>query len=258
MPRTCLVTGASAGIGAAIAREYASRRWNLVLTARREEPMLALADELRRAHGTTSHVVSADLGETDAVRQLMATVDELGVRVDGLVNNAGYGAGGRFDARPWEAHETFLRVMLHAPTELAHAVLPSMKSERFGRIINVASVAGYLPGVAENNMYNATKSFLIKVSESLHAELADDGIHVSALCPGFTRTEFHDVAESFDRAEVDGIPGFAWHDAAEVARVGVEACETNTVICIPGRFYRSAAGVAKVLPSVATRKILGR
>lgn len=220
--------------------------------------MQRLAAELTAAYGTTVDVITGDLAESDAVPQLLGAIGDLGRRVDGLVNNAGYGAGGRFDGRTWAEHEAFLRVLLHAPVQLAHAVLPSMKQERYGRIINVASVAGYLPGVAENNMYNATKSFMIKFSESLHSEMGGDGIHVSALCPGFTRTEFHDVAEDFDRSEVDDVPAFAWHDAADVARAGVDACEANTAICIPGRFYRSVAGLTKVLPNVATRKLLDR
>jgi len=220
--------------------------------------MQALADELQSTHGTTSHVIVADLSDPQAVGQIVSDVDQLGVRLDGLVNNAGYGAGARFDGRSWEEHDAFLRVMVHAPVELAHAVLPSMKREQFGRIINLASVAGYLPGVGENNMYNAAKSFIIKFSESLHAEMAADGIHVSALCPGFTRTEFHDAARDFDRTEVDDVPDFAWHSAVDVAREGVEACEANEMICVPGRLYKSVVGVVKVLPNAATRRILSR
>lgn len=256
--KTVLITGASAGIGAAIAREYAKRGWDLVLVARRETPMAELAAELKRDYSSTSFVYAQDLANPAATQLLLQRLADDQVRVDGLVNNAGYGAGGRFDERAWEDHARFLQLMLHLPVELTHALLPSMRGNQFGRIINVASVAGFLPGVDDNNMYNAVKGFLIKFSQNIHAEMSEYGVHVSALCPGFTHTEFHAVAEDLPTDVETIIPEFAWLDAAEVAEAGVDACERNRPVCVPGAFYKSVTGVVKILPENLTRKILAQ
>lgn len=244
--RTCLVTGASAGIGAAIAKEYAARGWDLALTARREEPMIALAKQLKADYGITSHIFSLDLFEENATQDLMARIKKKGIRIDGLVNNAGYGHPGKYIASPWEDHANFLQLMLRAPCELCHAVLPSMKKERFGRIINVASLAGHIPGSRGHTLYGAVKSFLIKFSQSLHLEMVPHGVHVSALCPGFTYSEFHDVNGT--REGVSKMPDFMWMDAEECAEQGVEACERNRAVFIPGRVNKSIAVAARLLP----------
>ncbi len=244
--RTCLVTGASAGIGAAIATEYAARGWDLALTARREEPMVELATDLKKQFGTTSHIFSLDLFEAEATNDLMARIEKKGIRIDGLVNNAGYGHPGRFMESDWQDHANFLQLMLRAPCELCHAVLPSMKDNRFGRIINVASLAGHIPGSRGHTLYAGVKSFLIKFSQSLHLEVAEYGVHVSALCPGFTYSEFHDVNGTRDG--VSKLPDFMWMDADECAEQGVEACERNRAVFIPGRVNKSIAVAARVLP----------
>lgn len=254
--RTTLITGASAGIGAAIAREYAKRGWDLVLVARREAPMKDLATELERDFSASSLVYAQDLAASDATQTLMQRLSDDGVRLDGLVNNAGYGAGGRFDERAWDDHARFLQLMLHLPVELTHAVLPTMRDNGYGRIINVASVAGFLPGVDDNNMYNAVKAFLIKFSQNVHAEMTEHGVHVSALCPGFTHTEFHAVAEDLPTDVEATVPDFAWLEASAVAEAGVDACEKNRPVCVPGAFYKSVTGLVKVLPENLTRRIL--
>jgi len=204
--RLCLITGASAGIGAAIAREYAARGWDLALTARREEPMIDLAQTLKAEFETTSHIFTLDLFEPDATQNLMTRIEKKGLQIDGLVNNAGYGHPGSYMDSAWEDHANFLQLMLRAPCELAYAVLPSMKDEGFGRIINVASLAGHIPGSRGHTLYAAVKSFLIKFSQSLHLEMEPFGVHVSALCPGFTYSEFHDVNGT--REGVSQMPDF--------------------------------------------------
>lgn len=244
--RTCLITGASAGIGAAIAKEYAARGWDLALVARREEPMIELAMELKREFGTRSHIFPLDLFEMDATKDLMARIEKKGVRIDGLVNNAGYGHPGSYMDSAWEDHANFLQLMLRAPCELAHAVLPSMKAEKFGRIINVASLAGHIPGSRGHTLYAAVKSFLIKFSQSLHLEVLPAGIHVSALCPGFTYSEFHDVNGT--REGVSKLPDFMWMDTVDCAEQAVEACERNRAVFIPGRVNKSIAVAARIMP----------
>ena len=254
--RTCLITGASAGIGAAIAREYAIRGWDLALVARREEPMIALAENLKAEFGTTSHIFSLDLFEPGATDDLIARIEKKGLLIDGLVNNAGYGHPGKFMDSPWADHANFLQLMLRAPCELTHALLPGMQSRKFGRIINVASLAGHIPGSRGHTLYAGVKSFLIKFSQSLNLEVAPDGVHVSALCPGFTYSEFHDVNGT--RQGVSKLPDFMWMDADECAEQGVEACERNRAVFIPGGVNKSIAILARILPERLALRLMAK
>ena len=244
--KICLITGASAGIGAAIAREYARLGWDLALTARREEPMIELAKDLKQSFGTTSHIFALDLFEPDATENLMGRLDKKNLRIDGLVNNAGYGHPDQYLDSDWSAHANFLQLMLRAPCELTHALAPNMKENGFGRIINVASLAGHIPGSRGHTLYAAVKSFLIKFSQSLNLELEPYGVHVSALCPGFTYSEFHDVNGT--REGVSKLPDFMWMDADDCAEQGVEACERNRAVFIPGGVNKSIAVAARLLP----------
>lgn len=253
---TCLITGASAGIGAAIAREYAARGWNLALTARREAPMIALGKELKTAYGTTSHIFTSDLFDPMAPQELMKRIAKKNVQIDGLVNNAGYGHPGAYIDSPWEDHSQFIQLMLTAPCELARAVLPDMKSRGFGRIINVASLAGHLPGSNGHTLYAAVKSFLIKFSESLSMEMEGSGVHVSALCPGFTYSEFHDVNGT--RSGVSKLPDWMWMEAQECAELGVEACERGRAVFIPGGANKSIAALGKVLPNSVAQNLMAK
>ena len=248
----CLVTGASAGIGAALAREFASAGWNLALTARREEPMIELAKALKEEFGTISHILPADLSKSGACADILKRLNKKNAQIDGLVNNAGYGLTGYYMHNDWQAHRDFLTVMLDAPCEMTHLVLPGMQERGFGRILNVASLAGHVPGSRGHTLYAATKSFLIKFSQSLNMELKDEGIQVSALCPGFTYSEFHDVNGTRDAT--GKLPDWMWMDAGEVAESGFMALEKGQAVHIPGRSNKLIAGLAKVLPdSIALR-----
>jgi len=179
---TCLITGASAGIGAAIAKEYAHRGWDLALCARREAPMVTLAKELKKDYGTTSHIFEIDLFDMAATDDLMSRMSAKGLHIDGLVNNAGYGHPGTYLESEWEDHAKFIQLMMTAPCELARKLTPAMVENGFGRIINVASLAGHMPGSKGHTLYAAVKSFLIKFSQSLNMELDGTGVNVSALC----------------------------------------------------------------------------
>jgi len=252
----CLVTGASAGIGAAIATEYAARGWDLALVARREEPMIELATTLKNQFGTTSHIFPLDLFEPDATMDLMKRLDKKSLQIDGLVNNAGYGHPGSYLDSAWQDHANFLQLMLRAPSELCYAVLPGMKERGFGRIINVASLAGHIPGSRGHTLYAAVKSYLIKFSQSLNMEMQEHGVHISALCPGFTYSEFHDVNGT--REGVSKMPDFMWMDSDECAEQGVEACERNRAVFIPGRVNKSIAVLARILPDPLAIRIMAK
>jgi len=250
----CLITGASAGIGAAIAREYAARGWDLALCARREDPMIALATELKQEYETTSHIFPVDLFDADAIDTLLERLKSKNLHIDGLVNNAGYGHPGKYLNSSWEEHANFIQLMLTAPCELARKLAPAMKKKGFGRIINVASLAGHLPGSKGHTLYAAVKSFLIKFSESLNMELQETGVHVSALCPGFVFTEFHDVNGTRDA--VNKLPGFMFMEAEECAELAVEACERNRAVFIPGGVNKSLAILNRALPSSVAQNLM--
>ena len=241
-----LVTGASAGIGEAFARALAARGHDLVLVARREERLQALADELQRVHGNRCHVMAADLSDPQAPAVLCDELQSRNLQVDWLINNAGYGLPGTLVANPWPAHADFIQVMVTAPTELAWRLLPGMRERGQGRVINVASLAGFVPGTAGHSLYAASKAYLIKLSQSLALENRDAGVHVSALCPGFTWSEFHDVTGT--RQKMNAMPGFMWLTAAEVARQGIDAVERGDVVYVPGRVNRVIKAVTESLP----------
>ncbi|VAV93663.1 Acetoacetyl-CoA reductase of ethylmalonyl-CoA pathway [hydrothermal vent metagenome] len=252
--KLCLITGASAGIGAALAREFASRGWDLALTARRKDRLEDLAEELKAKFGVDSLIIPADLSKKTAPKAIVKAIQDAGRQVDGLVNNAGYGLPGTFTQPKWKDHEQFLQVMLTAPLELCYLTLPGMRERKFGRIINVASLAGHLPGSMGHTLYGADKSFLVKFSESLNLENTPHGVHVSALCPGFTYSEFHDVNAT--RSMVAKMPGYMWQTAEEVARSGVQAVEKNAAVLVTGGVNKTIAILAKLLPGWLARNMM--
>ena len=245
--RLALVTGASAGIGAAFARIYASHGYDVALTARRADRLEALAGEIRLRFGVEALTLSADLAEPGATDAILNDIAGHGRVVDALINNAGYGLPGAYADTDWLAQRDMLQVMLVAPCELIHKLLPGMIDRKFGRIVNVASLAGLVPGSAGHTQYAATKSFLVKFSQSLHLENLANGVHVSALCPGFTFSEFHDVNGTRQQAS-QSTPDWLWLGADEVAAAGYEAAEANRPICITGVPNKAIAAVAKLLP----------
>jgi short-subunit dehydrogenase len=244
--RTALVTGASSGIGLAFARELAARRYHLVLTARRRERLDALAAELTARHGVQARVMVDDLADPEAPRRIVSALAAEHIAIDVLVNNAGYGVPGRYVGATWEQHRDFLQVMVIAVSELTHRLLPGMIERKWGRVINVASLAGLLPGVAGHTLYAAAKAYVISFSESLALENAQYGINVTATCPGFTLSEFHDVIGT--RQQVSRFPRFMWLDAERVARESVDAVMKGRVVFVPGRVHPIIAAAARVLP----------
>jgi short-subunit dehydrogenase len=245
--RLALITGASAGIGAAFARIFAAHGYDLALTARRADRLEALSDEIRLRHGVEILILPADLASADAVDLILAGVADHGRNVDALVNNAGYGTPGAFSNQTWDEHRVFLKVMTEAVVEMTHKVLPGMAERRFGRIVNVASLAGLVTGAPGTAMYGAVKAFLVSFSQGLHQEMRGAGVHVSALCPGFTYSEFHDANGT--RAQlVASTPPWLWMGADEVAACGYEAVEANRPVCVPGAPNKALATTARLLP----------
>ncbi|WP_430389764.1 SDR family NAD(P)-dependent oxidoreductase [Dyella sp. 20L07] len=241
-----LITGASAGIGAAFARDLAARGHHLVLTARRLDRLEALADELRTRHQTNVTVLPADLADPAAVRQLCDALDAQGLVIDWLINNAGYGVPGTFAEVDWPVHETFIRVLMTAPAELVWRLLPGMRQRGYGRIINVASLAGHVPSSAGHTLYSASKAYLIKFSQALALENRHLGIHVCALCPGFTWSEFHDITGT--RELMNKLPNFMWQTAECVVQEGYEAVERGDVVKVTGVVNRFIKLLVKLLP----------
>jgi uncharacterized protein len=244
--RTALITGASAGIGAAFARVFAERGFDLILTARREDRLEALAGELSRRHGAAVRTVVADLGDPAAVERVCGWAVKEDARVDALVNNAGYGLACPYSASSWQRQRDMIQVMVTSVAELTHRLLPGMIARRYGRIVNVSSVAALLPGAPGATLYAATKAFLIKFSQSLAMELSDSGINVTALCPGLTWSEFHDVTGTRER--MNRLPRWVWQDADAVAREGYDAVMRGRMVHVSGRFNRALAFLLRVTP----------
>jgi len=254
--KTALVTGASAGIGAAIARVFAANGFDLVLTARRADRLEALAAELRAGHGCAVHVIAADLADPAAPARIFDEVTQAGLVVDALVNNAGYGLPGRFLSSPWDDHRAFIQVMVTAVANLCHRFAPGMAERQRGWIINVASTAGLVPGSAGHTLYGAAKSLVIRFSESLALELRPRGVNVTALCPGFTYSEFHDVNGM--RAQVGQLPKWMWMDADTVARQAYDAVTRGDVVCVNGWVNRTIVLLARYTPDWLVQKVLKR
>lgn len=230
-----------------MARVHAARAWDLILTARRQAPLDALATELR-ARGATVTVLTADLAEPLAAQGLVDQIAARGLIVDGLVNNAGYSLTTGFLATGPAQHADMIRVMLTAPVELSRLLVPGMVERGFGRIINVASIAGLMPATGGDTLYGPIKSFLIKASQGLYLETQGTGVHVTALCPGYTFTEFHDANGS--RAEVSSAyPAWMWMTAEAVARAAYDGVEANRPRVVPGWRNRLLSIIPKILPN---------
>jgi short-subunit dehydrogenase len=254
--RRALVTGASAGIGAEFARQLAAHGCDLVLTARREDPMQSLASTLRQRHGIDAQVIADDLADPAAPARIVTAATEGGRAIDILINNAGYGVPGGYTRVDWDIHARFMRVLVEAPLRFCHLLLPDMRQRGYGRIVNVASLAGLVPATPGNTLYSPAKAFLMRVSQALAMENRNHGIHVCALCPGFTRSEFHDVSTA--RGLVSKLPGWMWMDADEVVRRGLDAVERGRVVCVPGRINRTIKVVMDLLPDRVALGLVAR
>ncbi len=246
-----LVTGASAGIGAEFCRQLAAQGYQLVLVARRAEKLQTVADELKDSYGTSSIIITADLSQKNACVAIVERLKQENIAIEYLVNNAGYGLPGSFHVPDWQEHADFIQVMMTAVCELTWRLLPGMQERGRGFIVNVASVAGLISSSAGHTLYGASKSFLIKFSESLALENADDGVKVCALCPGFTYSDFHDVNGT--REMISQLPGYLWLEAKDVVADTIEvmAADKGKTVVIPGRQYKLLVLTNRYLPWLA-------
>lgn len=244
-PRTALVTGASAGIGKAFAHLLAEQGYHLVLVARRRNLLEELGHELHARYGVRATVLVADLADIGAVRDLCNRLDELEIRVDFLVNNAGFATTGSFADASWHELHKQIQVMITALTELCHRLLGPMLEQGWGRIINLSSVAAFAPPTS-SMLYTAIKSYVLNMSEALDMEVKKQGVHITALCPGFTQSEFHEVMGVRDA--VARLPGIFWHEADEVAKAGYRAVMKGQPVCTPGLLNKTVAGSSRALP----------
>jgi uncharacterized protein len=228
---TALVTGASSGIGAEIARELARRGHGVTLVARREERLRELADEIVTEHNVHAEAMSCDVNDDAARKRLVKEIDDRGVSVDILVNNAGFGSAGRFVDLDVEQEVAMCRTNVEAVVAFSGTYAPRMVGRGDGGILNVASVAGFQP-LPRQATYAATKSFVVSFTDALHTELSGTGVTATALCPGPVETEFSEVAGL--QSEWDALPSFATMSAADTAKAGVDALAKGRRGVAPG------------------------
>lgn len=246
---TALVTGATSGIGLSAARQLAGHGHDLVVVARDADALAALAEEVARQFRVEVEVLPADLADLAASRAVEDRLADRDRPVEWLVNNAGFGVKEPFDASTIDAEQAMLDVLVQAPMRLTHAALPGMIARGRGRVLIVSSVASFLP----SGTYSAAKAWATVFSESLSQRYRSAGVHVTALCPGYTHTQFHQRAHM----DISGVPEWMWLDADRVAEAGLLACEQGKAVAVPGAVYKGIHGLTAVLPRPLLRQLVG-
>jgi hypothetical protein len=246
--KTALITGASAGIGKAFAEELARNGYDLVLVARRRERLEEIGAGLQATYGITATALATDLSDHNAPVAIFEKLQRDNIVIDVLVNNAGYALTTKFSEGSWNKHAMFLNVMVTSVVRLCHLFIPGMKARGQGQIINIGSILAYMAGTPGelNELYVGAKSFIVKFSQSLYLDLANAGIKVTVVCPGFTRSEFHNVSGL--REEVNKMPAIFWMDAPAVARLGYAAAMKGRPVCIPGLVNKVLVFLMRVTP----------
>jgi len=245
-----LVTGASAGIGDALTRRLAAEGSDLVVVARDEARLTALAEELSAAHGVAVEVLAADLAEAGDLAGVEARVAAAEDPVELVVNNAGFGTYGPFAELDVEEEEREIRVNVLALVRLSHAAAAAMTARGRGSILNISSLASRSP-TPRNATYSATKAFVSHFSEALHEELKGAGVRVTVCEPGFTRTEFQERAGLTDDA---GMPDFVWQRADQVAQAALDGTRAGKALVVPGLHNVVAGGLAGLAPRGLRRR----
>lgn len=253
--RTALITGASAGIGEALAERFAAGGHDLVLVARRADALAALARRLADAHGVRARAMPADLAEPDAVPRLVAALGRARLRVDVLVNNAGVLEQGEFVAMTPEAHRRMVDLNVGALTQLLAHLVPPMVERGDGRVLNVASIAAFQP-IPSLATYAATKAFVLSLTESLAEELRGTGVTATALCPGITATGMLEGATRAN-ARLAALPSSVIGTVEQVADAGYEACMRGDTIRVPGPLNLAATLASRATPKWLVRRLGG-
>jgi len=245
MKKWALVTGATAGIGESFTRLLASEGFNIVLVARDEARLHERAQGLKDRYGADSVVIVADLATESGCAKVEEFISNNEIEV--LINNAGFGINKAFTMSDLAKEEEVLKVLVRTPMRLMHVALPAMKVRNSGVVINVSSVAGFIAGGA----YSAAKSYQTVLSESLHTELSATNIKVSSLCPGFTRTEFHQRG----RMKMAGLPEFMWLNSDVLVAKAWKDALAGKAVSIPGWQYKLLVGIISVVPRSIVRRL---
>lgn len=251
--KTALITGASAGIGTEFARLFAADGHDLVLVARRGAKLEALADQLRTAHTVDVTVIAADLSNADETAGIYAEITQAGIEVDFLVNNAGFGTSGAFVELDLDRELQMIELNIEALTHLTGRFLPAMVARNSGRVLNVASGAGFLPGPYMATYY-ASKAFVVNFTEAIAYELRGSGVTATVLCPGPVATEFAGVAG----AESSALFQAGLADAATVARSGYEAMKAGRTISVPDLKTKLNLKALRIAPRSLIRTLAAR
>lgn len=255
--RTCVVTGASSGIGEELARQLAARGHGVTLVARRRERLEALATELADRHDVRAEVVVADLSERDQRVSLVDQVAERGLIIDVLVNNAGFSTTGALVEIDPDREIAMLRTNVEAVDHLCGLIVPGMVERGRGAVLNVASTASYQPMPGQAG-YAASKAFVRAFSEALAGEVASHGITVTTLCPGPVDTEFADAAGFEQIGETDLVPAFLWVSAETVAQRALEGLDAGALVVVPGPANRIVAALASITPRRLLLSVMAR
>ena len=245
MSKWALVTGATAGIGESFTRLLASKGFNIALVARDEARLHERAAALREKYGVQTYVLSADLATAQGCAAVEDYIKEFEIEV--LINNAGFGINKAFTVSDLNAEQDLLDVLVRTPMRLMHTILPGMKARNSGTIINVSSVASFIAG----GTYSASKSYLTVLSESLHTEVRETNVRISALCPGFTRTEFHQRG----RMKMNGLPSFMWLNSDQLVAKSWSDAQSGKAVSIPGWQYKLLVALISAMPRPMVRKI---
>lgn len=251
---TCLITGASAGIGSEFARQLAERGYNVTLAARRIERLTELADQIEDKYGVRAIAVACDVTDAGQRQELIDAIHARGDEIDILINNAGIGTEGAFEGFSEAENQRQIDVNVSALTAMTSLVLGHMLEAKRGAILNVASTAAFQP-IPRQAVYAATKAYVISLSQALSQELRGTGVSVTALCPGPTRTEF--FGEKQESIEADS-PDWAWQSAEDCARDGLDAMFKQKRVVIPKAVNRAGVYSAKLSPTRMTVEVLDR
>jgi len=242
-PDLALITGASSGIGAEIARQLAAQKFNLVLTARRRDRLESLAAELTTKHQIQAAIIEADLNTIDGANQLVAELNAKNLAVTRLINNAGFGYYGTFVDQPPADIDAMLQVDIRAVTILCQQLGQQMAERGGGKILNVASFAALAP-IPRYAVYSGAKAYIIAFSQALRHELGPQHVSVSVLCPGFTKTEFHEVS----RHKKTSLMRATELSVEQVARAGIQGLQRGKFLIVPGWWYKLNLATARFLP----------
>ena len=254
MNKTVLITGASSGLGKDFAILFAEKGYDLVLTARRKKNLEEIRNNLINQFGIKAYIISRDLSDLKSTEEIYNFCEENKIQINVLVNNAGYGLTDSFEKISLKDHIDFINVLSTSAIALTRLFLPGMIKRKFGRIINVSSVAAFAPFTNSGGMYIATKLMLLKFSEMIHNDYKNKNIFSCSVCPGFTHTEFHNEMKEFKSS----IPSFMWMESRTVVEQAYEASMSGKEIIINGWRYKILVFFMKITPKWLVKLLSGR